>query len=543
MASAEFDILVLGSGPSGVHAAREATLQGARVALVDVGIEDDRYAALTPDRPFHELRQTDPDQHNYFLGESLEGAVPPDGQIGAQLTPARQFATRDARELLPLETQGFEAVQSLAMGGLGAAWGAGCAVFATDELARIGLSPDEIKDCYERVAGEIGVSGPADEDISEHLADIRNLQAPLEPDSNAEKFLAAYLAKRESMIAGGFRLGRPVTAVLTRPLNGREPNPYHDMDFWSDAGESVWRPRYTLRNLEQHPDFHYLRPILAERFEENDDGTVLLHGLNLKTKKHETFGAKRLLLAAGAINSARLVLRSSGNFDQRVPILSNPYTYLPTINLPMLGRPARDRRHSLVQLNGIFLPGPEPEDRVIAQFYSYRTLLLFRLARDMPLPPSLAMLLSRCIASSLLIVAISHADVASPLRWMRLSKRADGSDCLQIHSERTVGERSKTRRQEWRLLRKLMALKLLPLNLRRLPDGASIHYAGTLPFSDEVRPLGCEAGGRLHGTRSVYLVDGSTWKFLPAKGLTFTLMANARRIAERVTRELKDSGT
>jgi hypothetical protein len=32
--------------------------------------------------------------------------------------------------------------------------------------------------------------------------------------------------------------------------------------------------------------------------------------------------------------------------------------------------------------------------------------------------------------------------------------------------------------------------------------------------------------------------DSSTWRHLPAKGLTFTLMANAIRVAEHLLRDL-----
>ena len=37
--------------------------------------------------------------------------------------------------------------------------------------------------------------------------------------------------------------------------------------------------------------------------------------------------------------------------------------------------------------------------------------------------------------------------------------------------------------------------------------------------------------GTLHGTREVFVADGSAFRYLPAKGLTFTLMANADRVA------------
>jgi choline dehydrogenase-like flavoprotein len=78
----------------------------------------------------------------------------------------------------------------------------------------------------------------------------------------------------------------------------------------------------------------------------------------------------------------------------------------------------------------------------------------------------------------------------------------------------------------------------MPVHIMRPPAGASIHYAGTLPFGNDDVPLTCKATGRLRGSANVYVADSSTWRFLPAKGLTFTLMANARRVAAEVASTL-----
>ena len=39
------------------------------------------------------------------------------------------------------------------------------------------------------------------------------------------------------------------------------------------------------------------------------------------------------------------------------------------------------------------------------------------------------------------------------------------------------------------------------------------------------------SSGRMRAFENLWLADGSTFPFLPAKNLTFTLMANASRIA------------
>ncbi|MGQ0704407.1 MAG: GMC oxidoreductase [Gemmatimonadales bacterium] len=66
--------------------------------------------------------------------------------------------------------------------------------------------------------------------------------------------------------------------------------------------------------------------------------------------------------------------------------------------------------------------------------------------------------------------------------------------------------------------------------------GSSVHYAGTLPFSDRPLPLAVSPSGQLWGSRAVYVVDAAPFRYLPAKGPTLTIMANAHRVASAIAR-------
>jgi len=57
-------------------------------------------------------------------------------------------------------------------------------------------------------------------------------------------------------------------------------------------------------------------------------------------------------------------------------------------------------------------------------------------------------------------------------------------------------------------------------------------------MTHEGRPLTTKLSGLLRATKMVYIADGSTFAYLPAKGLTLTLMANANRIGENILKEL-----
>jgi choline dehydrogenase-like flavoprotein len=62
--------------------------------------------------------------------------------------------------------------------------------------------------------------------------------------------------------------------------------------------------------------------------------------------------------------------------------------------------------------------------------------------------------------------------------------------------------------------------------------GASVHYAGTIPMSTKRSPLTTSELCQSHDFDDLYVVDGTTFPFLPAKNITFTLMANAVRVAD-----------
>jgi len=86
------------------------------------------------------------------------------------------------------------------------------------------------------------------------------------------------------------------------------------------------------------------------------------------------------------------------------------------------------------------------------------------------------------------------------------------------------------------LLRCFRQLGCLPLRTIRPGHGSSLHYAGTFPILPEGGPLTCDRDGRLRATRAVYLADGSIFPWIPPKGLTFNLMANADRVGTLLAR-------
>jgi choline dehydrogenase-like flavoprotein len=531
------DVVVVGSGSSGVNAAAPLVEAGCQVTLLDFGNRDSKYASLIPARPFREIRETDEQQHRYFLGDDFEGVPFGAVRLGAQLTPPRLHVRESTSRLMPVESSTFSALESLALGGQAAAWGAAVYPYNDLDLRGLPITQADLEPHYQAVAQRIGVSGACD-DLQPFLGHSPVVLPPLDIDSNAETVMQRYTARRKELNASGFHLGRSRLAVCSVKYRDRGPHQYHDLDYWADGDRSVYRPRWTLDELERYPNFSYLHRRFVLRFDE-DASSVRLSARHADSGEFETHIARALVLAAGTLGTARIVLRSVGGYGVRVPLVCNPFTYVPMLNLGMLGREARDRRHSLCQLVAIASSSNPRRAEVLAQFHSYRSLLTFKLLRESPLPYREGLRVMRSLMPAFAILGIQHEDEPSQSKYCVLRPTdADGPDRLAIHYGPSKREAQVQAAREKQLLRSFRRLGCWPIKRVRPGHGSSMHYAGTVPMSANGKELTCDADCRLAGTRAVYLADGSILPYLPAKGPTLTMMANADRVATNLLKKL-----
>ncbi|MGA2137428.1 MAG: hypothetical protein ABSH14_01055 [Verrucomicrobiia bacterium] len=187
----------------------------------------------------------------------------------------------------------------------------------------------------------------------------------------------------------------------------------------------------------------------------------------------------------------------------------------------------------------IYDPTGDRQHLVQCQLYSYRSLLLFRLLKELPLPQSESLRILRELAPSMVIWVIQHEDHLNPDNHCILRRSpGGGGDYLDIawQESATVGKSQQS--SERAMMRAMRRLGCWPLRPVHPQHGSSVHYASTLPFSTADKPLTTEPSGCLRGTSTVYIADGAAFAYLPAKGLTGTLMANANRIGQFVARSM-----
>jgi hypothetical protein len=526
------DYIVVGSGPTGAQAAQTLVEGNGKVAMLDVGITDDKYKSLVPDADFVSVREGDLCQHSYFLGTEFEGIPWGDIKVGAQLTPPRRFMTRDTERLIPLASDSFHPMESLAYGGLGNGWGLGCFVFSGPELERIGLDPSAMQDAYEVVSHRIGISAVRDDAAPYSIGGLRHFQAGLKIDTNCRMLHEAYHVKRRVLNAKGFFMGQPPMALLTQDWGKRKKVAYKDMEFYTDHEMSAYRPWMTIDTLKANDRFTYVPNCLVESFTDKHDHVEVV-AYKTDSDQKEVFKCRRLLLASGVLGTARIVLRSFRGRNVRLPIICNRYCYLPCIHLRMVGKPVERLKTSLAQLVLFHDQDQTHADVAVASLFSYRSLLLFRLVKEAPVNFADARTILQYLQSSFIIAGIHHPEVSSTSKFVELVENHNSitHDKLHVHYSMSTEETFKMNKRECSYMSALRTLRCFPIKRVYPGSGSSIHYAGTLPFSREDVPYTLAPNGRLRGTENVYVADGSGFRYLPAKGLTFSLMANAHLVA------------
>ena len=420
----KYDYIIVGSGATGAISAHALVEAGVNVAVLDVGVEDEKYKELIPNKDFISIRKEDKDQKSYFLGKNFEGIPWQTSKVGSQLTPPRNYLTQLAEKFIPFESDSFMPMESMAKGGLGGGWGLGCYEFSKPELDAIGLKESEMLKAYEAVALHIGISGDKDDAAPYTLRNLQNIFPVSDLEQNLGGIFSSYKKHKNKLNSKGIYLGRTPLALLTENKDGRSAIQYKDMDLWSDRDRSGYRSWMTIDQLSNNPNFAYHKNCLVLQFKEHENG-VDVFVKRTDTNEEQTFTCKKLILSPGVLGTARIVIRSFEYKKEQLPVICNPYCYIPCVQLRMLGKEIQQNKTGFGQLT-LFVD----EDRTnfdvgLAALYSYRSLLLFKLIKEAPLDYADARIIMHYLQSSFTIAGVHHPEKGSASKFVRMKQNAE----------------------------------------------------------------------------------------------------------------------
>ncbi|MEA1996134.1 MAG: GMC oxidoreductase, partial [Gemmatimonadota bacterium] len=524
-----YDVIIAGSGAAGTAAALQ--LAGRNVLVLDVGFR----ALSAGDRLDSNLYELKKEPESYFdelIGSRYESLHNIDHTylMPKLKAPLMRFVTREAETLCPIRQRDFFAIASFAMGGLANVWGAQLYRFNDDELVKFPFGYSDLEPYYDLLTRHIGISGAAD-DLARFFGPADELLPPVKTGPLCENLYRRYKNNRSYFNRRGFYIGLPRLAVLTREYRGRPKYEYDNLEFFKPGNRAIYSPAYTLEELIAGGKIQYLPNYLVRRYEDSA-GHAAVVAENLNTGKTERFEAKRVILALGPLNTAKLVLASNNDFHTRLPFLDNLISYVPLLDFRMIGA-KYNTRCLATQLSMIYHSGLPADKPVMCTFYTVAGVFHSDILFNLPLSVRGNILAAKYLFPALAIVQLWYPDKHEKANNISLS----------FTGELDIRYRDKKRggieRRIISAFRRFGYLGHASLCDYPLP-GNSFHYAGTLPMNaGSGEKYTTRSDGLLSGTANIYIADASCFPSLPSKNLTMTTMANAMRIADKIGRSLE----
>lgn len=535
-------VMVVGSGASGVHFALSALKKGHEVTMLDVG-----YTApekVEPERNFCQLKSSLEDPAAYFLGKDFEAVVPPDFDKEIYgFPPNKQYIFKHPEGFKEIAT-GFEPLFSFAAGGLAQAWTGGAYPFDDHDLAEFPFNYEELSPFYDEVAGRIGIMGDND-DLARYFPVHDNLLPPLEFDKNSQLLVDAYKKKGPRLTKKtGVYFGRSRVAVLSRDHRGRSACDYSGRCLWGCPSDSLYVPAVTLRECMEHENFTYVPNHMVSHFRYEGNRATALIARNLETNEPTAFDVESLVMAAGTLSSTMIYLesiyRQTGEVIKLDGLMDNRQILVPFINPSMIGKSYEPESYQYHQLavglmDAVSGADSKNEYYVHGQVTTLKTALMQPVFQTMPLDWNTATFLGRNLHSALGVININFHDTRREDNYVTLHPFPHGISTLEVRYKEPDDEKKRID-FAMKAIKKFMGGlgTIIPPGQSHIrPMGASVHYSGTLPMSDKPQPHTLTANCRSYDFENLYFVDGTSFPFLPAKNLTYTLMANAARVAEK----------
>lgn len=528
------DYIIIGSGCCGAIAAKTLVDKGLQVLMLDAGKNETERQKIIQKNFIH-FRLSEENQQKELLGENFEALYNLFRTNPLHLTASRNFVIDGINELLKWQGNDFSPTESLAKGGLGNAWGLGSYVYSDNELKETGLPVNEMKEAYKWVSNVVGISGGDDESAFYANGNLFTPQKAIPLDFSGQSLYDKRTKKHDTLAKKGFTIGRTPLAVSTENTMNGEMYKEDDWDFYNTQPSSGYRPVYTLNQLKAKQNFKYEGNQLVLKFNETDN-YIEIETIDISTKESKKYCTKKLIISTGALGTARIMMRSL-NVD-KLPLISNPYHTIPSLQLKHLGASNVGYQTGLAQLSLYYDEDGTHTKVTMGSLYSYRSLMAFRLLKELPMDIKNGMQFLKLLQPALNVTGVFFSEYGSDNKYIQRVNDTNSltGDSMRSHYPLSDFEKEKITKIEKAFKGALRLLGTIPLKTKQNPNGASIHYGGTLPFTINGKKGFLNSNGKLNNFKNVYVADGSGFTFLSGKGLTLTLMAYAHLVANNASK-------
>ncbi|MEI8023092.1 MAG: GMC oxidoreductase [Actinomycetota bacterium] len=526
-------VVVVGSGLSAVGALKAITKAGIKPLVIDVGRQ------LDPERQKIKLRMSMNQPMNWsdddvkslasnFTANS-NSAIPKKLVLGSDY-----FYSSDNSESVKSGTFSRSSPSySLALGGFSAGWGAAFLPPAESDIKDWPISREEILEHMRECVQNISCSEPVDE-LSKYFPALKQDSGEsLRLTKGQHKLLQTLSSSTRSTIDSPEVFGQ--ARVMTRSKNVDNLKGCNYCGY-CNAGcvyDAIYKAELDISRMQLDQQIEYLGGWNVVTINEQGS-SVKISMISEVSGEQKIIEADRLFLAAGAVNSTRIMLQSQNMSGFEATIKQTGgflQPFVSAVHYPV------DWPNQNTQSN-LFLEFKEPqlsEHWVHVQVSQPNEVAMSKLGLNHKTVNSVRGKLAKFISGNLLIAMVNTHSAHGSQYVMRLGNEFK-SGIAQIESKRIQHPNQK-------LIIALLNSRLKKIFRRRAMTALGFmrqdwfsslgyHFGSSFPMSANPKlPTDTDNLGRPFGWKHVHIVDTSVLPSIPGTSIGLLAMANAHRIA------------
>lgn len=404
---------------------------------------------------------------------------------GYDLFKNNSFIFNKTYRLLRIKSN-VEVFQTLSKGGFSKFWHGISDFFTSSELKTLGLPVNQIQKEYKEIAKQI------------------NLKSNLTLDIHNSLILKA--AKSESHLSSNiYKLSSATNYTNTLSV-----------DVFKKFKNFTYIPNQLVYKIKDGSKF------------------VKAETISIDNSLKSIFQARFLILAAGSINTTRILLRSLDLFNYKTTFLTKAHYVIVCLHLRTLFKKKVSGKKRLGQLAISSKQKQKGLAKFFIQLFNFNLQSIDRAIKYLPILKSLGKISLKIIAPCLIFADVRFPAFESKDKFCILKKDSDKKDILEIQFKETEKELKDHQEELKKIKKQLKILGLIPLKTGS--DYITSHYAGGVPYKQKDGKISVEISGKLHKANRIYIADASSWRALPSKPPTLTIMANAARIGKNILR-------
>lgn len=526
-------VVVVGSGLSAVGALKAIIKTGVRPVVIDVGrqLDPERQKIKSRMSIIQPMNWSDDDVKSLasnFTADSNSG-IPKKLVLGSDY-----FYSSDNSETIKSGTFSRSSPSySLAMGGFSAGWGAAFLPPAESDIKDWPVSHDKILEHMRECVQNISCSEPTDE-LSEYFPSLKNNPNDVLVLSKGQgKLLRTLRGAARPSLALPEIFGQARLMTRNRNIGNLKGCNYCGHCSAGCVYDSIYKAELEIAQMRLEQQIEYLGGWKVKTIIESGS-SVKVSMVNEHGGDERNIEADRLFLAAGAVNSTRILLQSQNMHAFEASIKQTGgflQPFVSAVHYPV-SWPKQNTQSS------VFLEFKERKlsNRwVHVQISQPNELAMSKLGLNHSTISSVRGKLAKFVSGNLIVAIVNtHSDHGSKYVVRIGDNFVNGVAQLESKQNLHPNQNFIIKVLNSRLKKIFRRRGAVALGFARQESFASVgyHFGSSFPMcKDPKLPTDTDSLGRPFGWKNVFIVDTSVMPSIPGTSIGLLAMANANRIA------------